>query len=278
MTAARLINDRVKSDKCQRWACLMVTLTYKKFDDWEPDHITDFLRRVQAYARRKGQKLPYVWVMELQKRGAPHYHVVIWIPKNWYLPKADRRGWWEHGSTNVCRVKNAVGYVAKYASKLDQKEYGFPKGARIHGIGGVQDNEKRIIAWWKLPKFLRSGEEGSCVWRRAIGGGWICKYGNDAGMYIPSQYGLCSVAQNQDRTEGYVRLVPLPSMQGQRVPEDITQAWKEAEYEKARAWLSSQVCLLELDRVAWISAFERGVWGKTASLASPDKSIQEIQS
>lgn len=171
MTTARLVNDRLKAESI-RWVPVMVTLTYKNAADWAPNQITAFCNRVQMYAKRRGYKFPCVWVMELQKRGAPHYHVLFWIPARLRLPKADRQGWWVYGSTNIVRVKNPVGYVAKYASKFESKDCQFPHGARIHGIGGITQLEKRIVAWWKLPKDLRTGEEGSCKWNRAIGGGW----------------------------------------------------------------------------------------------------------
>jgi len=171
MTTARLVNDRLKAEKI-RWVPLMFTLTYKNVDDWRPDHISDFTNRVRKYAARRGYKFPIVWVMELQKRGAPHYHCLIWIPARLRLPHADRQGWWNFGTTNVVRVRNAVGYVAKYASKFESKDCEFPKGARIHGVGGITKQEARIVNWWKLPKALRTGDEGSCRWTRSPGGGW----------------------------------------------------------------------------------------------------------
>lgn len=172
MTTARLVNDRLAAESI-RWVPLMVTLTYKNGDDWKPEQVAQFINTVQHWGKRKGYTLPYVWVMELQKRGAPHYHVLLWIPARLRLPSPDKKGWWKFGSSNVVRVHNPVGYVAKYASKFESKDCKFPKGARIHGIGGIKKLEKRIIAWWKLPKDLRTGAEGSCVWRRALGGGWF---------------------------------------------------------------------------------------------------------
>lgn len=172
MTAARLVEHRLKAEPV-RWVPLMVTLTYKDAEAWQPDHITDFMRRVSMWGKRAGYRLPYVWVMELQKRGAPHYHVLLWIPARLRIPRSDSRGWWVFGATNTKRVRNSVGYVAKYASKFESKDAEFPKGARIHGIGGITEREKRIVAWWKLPKDLRQGDEGSCRWRRLAGGGWV---------------------------------------------------------------------------------------------------------
>lgn len=177
MTTARLVNDRLK-DPAQnpngyRYIPVMVTYTYAPGVEWSPEHVSKALRAMQEWAKRKlGQRIPYLWVMELTKAGVPHYHVIVWMPARWRMPKHDLRGWWPHGHTRVERVRNAVGYVAKYASKFASKDAAFPAGARIHGSGGLTQREKAIVAWWKLPKDLRTGDEGSCQWRRAPGGGW----------------------------------------------------------------------------------------------------------
>lgn len=186
MTAARLVEHRLRDEKI-RWVPLMVTLTYSDVTAWRPDHITDLMRNISRWGLRAGYRLPYVWVMELQKRGAPHYHVLVWIPARLRIPRADSRGWWPHGTTNTIRVRNSVGYVAKYASKFESKDAEFPKGSRIHGIGGITESEKRVVAWWKLPKDLRQGEEGSCRWRRLPGGGWI---NPDSGEKVAPQWRL----------------------------------------------------------------------------------------
>ena len=177
MTTARLINDRLKvpanNPNGWRYSPRMITFTYRDGVEWKPEHLTRTLEAMQAWAKRLiGCTLPYLWVMELTKKGRPHYHLIVWAPCRYQVPRPDKRGWWRHGMTKCERVRNAVGYVAKYASKFAQKDAEFPKGARIHGTGGLLKVERREIAWWKLPKDLRHGEPGSCIWRRAPGGGW----------------------------------------------------------------------------------------------------------
>lgn len=244
MTSARLINDRLSRESI-RWRPLMVTLTYAPGVDWRPDHVTDFLRRVHMYGKRRGFKLPYVWVMELHKSGVPHYHVILWVPARWRLPQSDRRGWWPHGMTNTVRVRNAVGYVAKYASKLASKDAAFPKGARIHGIGGITGLERRIIAWWKLPKDLRTGEEGSVAWRRAKGGGWSCQ---DTGEYRPPSWGLMAIASDH----GIVALAEIPPGTPRPV---MAPSWRQtvAEYAGVRRRLIQErnEDLMELQQTDW---------------------------
>lgn len=248
MTTARLVNDRL-SVASIRWRPVMVTLTYADADAWLPDHISAFINRVQMFAKRRGYKLPYVWVMELQKRGAPHYHVLFWIPARLYFPKADRRGWWSFGSTRIDRVKNAVGYVAKYASKLQSKDGAeMPKGARIHGVGGITKHEARVVSWWKLPKDMRQGEEGSIIWRRKKGGGW---FSPDTGEIKESEWGLSAVC-----TEGKtVLLVKKPAVETIRPSVDwVGMAAKKAESDfwKQAAESINRSNLLATNRVGFL--------------------------
>lgn len=247
MTAARLVNDRLGVErqsalddgrKVQNWRPLMVTLTYRDKDDWLPDQISRFMKTVMNWAGRQGFKLPYIWVMELQKRGAPHYHVLLWVPSRLLLPRPDKQGWWSYGSTNVLAVKNAVGYVAKYASKFESKDAAFPPGARIHGIGGLTPEEKRIVAWWKLPKDLRQGDEGSCVWRRAPGGGWA---NNETGERVQSEWSI----EGHSETWRFVRMVKRAPLDEESQAFKDWHAIRRLEQKKINPGLSSPVLLSE---------------------------------
>lgn len=135
---------------------VMVTLTYSDAAGWRPDHITACLKAVREWFRRLGRPFRYVWVAELQKRGAVHYHLLVWMPRGLTLPFFDRRGWWPHGSSNAVWARKPVGYLCKYASKFDGQGGDFPKGARIHGSGGFDSLGKAIRHWWSLPGWLRA--------------------------------------------------------------------------------------------------------------------------
>lgn len=290
MTSARLVNDRLKGAPI-RWVPVMVTLTYKDAAAWRPNHISDFMNRVQMYGKRRGYKLPYVWVMELQKRGAPHYHVLIWIPARLRLPKADRQGWWAFGSTNICRVKNAVGYVAKYASKFESKDCEFPKGARIHGIGGLSGDEKRVVAWWKLPKDLRTGDEGSVRWSKALGGGWINRdtgermlpqwrvreavYGAGMVSIEPAVYEPAYVFERETAAKHRVqsvkiipRLRPAGSVSPGQQQTDMQRQAKERLWDDMVTRRCYLEALQETDHSRYVMYFEGVEQGRPASLAS----------
>ncbi len=152
LTAARL-HVRQKP----KWKVAMLTLTYAPDRKWGPNQVSGCLRHIRQYLKRKGVAVRHVWVMEYTKRGRPHYHVLLWLPLGLTLPKPDKRGWWPYGMTKIEWAKNAVGYIAKYASKgdsLTQPE----KGARMHGNGGVTGDSLLEQRWWKLPSWVRDPE------------------------------------------------------------------------------------------------------------------------
>ena len=129
-----------------RGRLLMVTMTYADLDAWTPRDLSACIKRMREWAKGQGTTLRYVWVGELQKRGALHYHVLVWLPWSVRLPHPDKMGWWPHGSTNVVLARSPVGYMTKYATKIRSKVEGegssFPKGARMHGAGGFFEDER----------------------------------------------------------------------------------------------------------------------------------------
>lgn len=152
-----------------RYRAVMVTLTYAPGHSWQPRHISTYLNHVRRWLHHRGGKLRAVWVMELQKRGAPHYHVIIWLPRGLTLPMADKQGWWPHGMSNQIWARKPVNYLTKYASKVDSKGGAFPPGARIFGVHGCPIH----LGWWRAPQWLRAiAEPGWKVCKRY--GSWWC--------------------------------------------------------------------------------------------------------
>jgi len=141
-----------------------------------PDQISELVRHIRQWLKRKGLPLRYVWVQEFCKKDArPHYHMLIWLPLGLSLPKPDKQGWWRQGMTRIEWARNAIGYIAKYASKGDSLAQPV-KGARMHGNGGLTDEALLEQRWWKLPTWLRGDVEPSDRVRRAAprsGGGFV---------------------------------------------------------------------------------------------------------
>lgn len=169
ITSARLHTREVP----QKTRGCMVTLTYREGVEWDGAQISRYIRHVREWMKRKGHSFRYVWVFELTKRGRPHYHVLVWMPKGLTMPKADKRGWWPHGMTRTEWARNAVGYLAKYASKGTDDV--LPKGVRLYGVGGLDAPSRLVRAWWNLPVGVRRWGTPADRWRRAVGGGWVCR-------------------------------------------------------------------------------------------------------
>ena len=162
----------------------MLTLTYRDVDGFAPRHVSELLKRIRQWLERRGHGFHYVWVAELQKRGALHYHIVIWLPKGLTLPKPDKQGWWPHGSTRIEWARHPVGYLIKYASKFDIKG-GLPKGARLHGAGGFDEAAKQIRRWFNLPTWLKCLAGVSSRFVRVKGAGLVAE---DSGVCVQSPW------------------------------------------------------------------------------------------
>lgn len=151
----------------------MVTLTYEGLSDWTPRHISDYLRKVRRYLEAHQLPTDYVWVAELQERGAVHYHVLLWVPLSHKLPKPDQSGMWQYGSSRIERARyGGVGYLTKYISKFDTK-HNFPVGLHVYGVGGLSLKERLERAWYRLPRYIRDQCDVLDRVRRAQGGGWL---------------------------------------------------------------------------------------------------------
>ena len=158
---------------------ILVTLTYRDVDGWSARHVSEFMRHVRRFL---GQGLlGYMWVAELQRRGAVHYHVILMVSPGRRIPMPDEVGWWEHGMTRVQLVRNPQrvwGYVRKYVSKGDFGE--FPPGLRLFAvvIRAVLGLRRWLVRWFSVPLWVRQAldgmgvcvDEGSTI--RHVTGGW----------------------------------------------------------------------------------------------------------
>ena len=169
-TVARIVQDDL-TNLGTRFRAAMCTLTYRPGVAWQPKHISALTSSMSKYAKRSRFPLfSYVWVLELMKSGAPHYHILIWLPRGMTLPKPDKQGWWPHGSTRIEWAYRPVGYMAKYASKMATNTASLPKNARICGYGGLTASQKHELSWFRAPAWLRQlVPQGHHIKRQAEG-------------------------------------------------------------------------------------------------------------
>lgn len=98
--------------------CKFLTLTFK-------ENVTDikacnlefknFIKRLKYNYKLK--ELKYIAVIEFQKRGAIHYHVMLNIP---YIPQKDLQELWRNGFifiNKIDNVDNLGAYLVKYMTK-----------------------------------------------------------------------------------------------------------------------------------------------------------------
>ena len=184
LTAGRLMQQEA-SQGGFRFRIAMLTLTYRPDAEWDRRHVTQAIKSVREYLRRRRYPCRYVWVLENTQAGKPHFHVLFWLPRGLTLPKPDKRGWWPHGLTRIEWARSALGYLAKYASKGTEGE--FPKGARLHGNGGLSAAGRAERAWWRAPVWVREVMAIEDQPRPAPGGGWVAKR---TGEWLPSPWRL----------------------------------------------------------------------------------------
>jgi hypothetical protein len=124
----------------------MITLTYpKKYPSDGAAVKYHFKRLLQQVKRHAEGPISYLWFIEFQRRGAPHFHVLLcgldvtqenkeWLSKTWYriVDSQDRK----HllAGTRLERIRKKGGaarYAVKYAYKMRQKVV--PEGYRDVG-------------------------------------------------------------------------------------------------------------------------------------------------
>lgn len=268
-TAGRLVKETMARGGA-KWRAVFVTLTYRPGVEWAPDHIAKFSDCVRKWGTRQGVKPGYLWVAEMQQRGAVHYHAVIWIPARLQLPRPDRRGWWKHGASQVQSVKrNAVGYLMKYVSKGAGDSPDLPRGCRMCGSGGLDAMARDEFHYWRLPRYVRERVEVGERCTRAPGGGWVSR---SSGQVWRSEFGLFGIARQSvgpdaqgrpRRADSVVMLSDTFKRSASQVVREpvLVEAWREALYDEGRAVLARLAAQWEaerlasgLDHVEWLDA------------------------
>jgi len=192
----RLIDLIHQVDRSRTGVPLFVTLTYPR--EWPSDwreykgHLHTWLKRLE----RRYPGASVIWRLEYQKRGAPHYHVLVFgVP---YLPhKWVSRTWFEvvgsgddrhlAAGTEVAKVRTWRGasfYCAKYLGKLC--EFGTVDTGRMWGVRGTLPIELETFAltwhqWHRARRVLRrwlKRKVGLRAW-------WCSQRGAGITAYLP---------------------------------------------------------------------------------------------
>lgn len=103
---------------------LFVTLTVRNRVEWsrmkKSYGLRNFIKNVKREIERQGYSCyGYVWVLEMQKRFIPHYHLCFIVDRGVFIRSPDLC-LWTYGSSNVKRLeisKVPVKYLSKYLAK-----------------------------------------------------------------------------------------------------------------------------------------------------------------
>ena len=159
-----------RRDTIRRLACcnfnneydkfLTLTFAENKVDIKECNILfKSFIRKLKKY----NDNLKYLAVIEFQKRGAVHYHVLLDIP---YIPQEELQNLWGNGFVfinAITHVDNIGAYIVKYMTKDNkdtrlrgQKAYLFsrnlkkPEKVINHNLKDFYKLEKKLYDKYKL--------------------------------------------------------------------------------------------------------------------------------
>ncbi|TCW80978.1 hypothetical protein C5O80_22615 [Burkholderia sp. SRS-46] len=164
----RVIKEQRRYAKAMGLRAVAQTLTYEDDGEFSPGHISNFLELVRKALKRRGHALPYTWVLE--REGRLHYHLMLWLPRDFRLDKEKLAKWWPWGATwtaSCKRVKRWGRYMAKFNCMTR-----IPKAARLFGYGGLDEGGKVAVQHAALPRWLQALVPRGTAVRRFPGGGW----------------------------------------------------------------------------------------------------------
>ena len=180
---------------------IMLTLTYPAEFPLDGQSVKNHWKRFRQWMSRNGANTG-LWVLEFQKRGAPHFHIFIRNPLNkddvslaWYkiVNSGDPKHLLAGTKIETFRHPPALGsYVMKYASKMEQKDVPtkFQNVGRFWGVWGKpristelclpQSVGKHLVrtirkahikarrSWRSHHRFRDNGRSGFIAWETSI--------------------------------------------------------------------------------------------------------------
>ncbi len=99
-----------------------ITITFRTFEDYIKFDREDRKRLMNNLIKNYGLVAGFS-VVEPQKRGVPHVHMLVWMPKKLFLDKKFGK-LYNIGMTNIKKIRNkqVIYYLLKYCLKDEEKE------------------------------------------------------------------------------------------------------------------------------------------------------------
>src|SRR5215217_7282671 len=158
---------------------IFVTLTYPKQYPEDPELCKRHLKALRKRLQREYEPFAAFWRLGIQKRGAWHFHLLLFVgPSIGSIDKLRRfisSSWYEvvgkvseghlHAGTRVVAVrkwKQATSYVERYMAKPEE----FPEGLQTGRIWGVWYEELLPIRWETIEVSLRDAFRIRRIYRK----------------------------------------------------------------------------------------------------------------
>jgi hypothetical protein len=164
----RLASINRRAFKALRGKMIFVTLTYPKQYPADPEVCKRHLKALRKRLQRKYKSFAALWRMGIQRRGAWHFHLLLFVGPS-IGPIGELRrfiscSWYEvtgkvseghlHAGTRVetiRRWKQATSYMERYMAKPEE----FPEGLKTGRIWGVWNENLLPVQWEKVDVSLR---------------------------------------------------------------------------------------------------------------------------
>jgi hypothetical protein len=161
---------------------IFVTLTYPHEWPEEPELCKRHLKSLRKRLQREYGTFTAFWRMGIQKRGAWHFHLLLFVGSSLGSIGELRRfissSWYEvtgkvseghlHAGTRVVGVKRwkeATSYVERYLAKVEE----FPEGLQTGRIWGIWNKELLPIRWETAEVSLRDAFSIRRIYRKLAG-------------------------------------------------------------------------------------------------------------
>lgn len=255
----RLIKKILKLESSRLTSGAFVTLTYH--EDWttEREDLQQDLNAFLQALRRQYPNAVYIWRLEFQARGAPHFHLMIWRSRGCgEIPLSDLAEWvrdtwtriaaqgteahrkWGTDTARISSWREAMGYVSKYVAATGKE-------------GEVEYSGRRWGASQSLPTAttcrFHVSESDAHILRRILRKFIGKKLGEDSPLYEHLKQGRKALIGLEPQTwqklidyiqehgDGSIRDGPLPDPPSD-VPDDLGR--EAAERTKQRQWEAYQ--------------------------------------
>jgi hypothetical protein len=158
---------------------IFVTLTYPRKYPEDPEVCKNHLKALRRRLQRKFGTFAALWRMGIQRRGAWHFHLLLFVGQSvgpiGELRRFISSSWYEvtgkvsegHLRTGTCveavkRWKQATSYVERYMAKPEE----FPEGLQTGRIWGIWNEDYLPVRWEMVEVSLRDAYKIRRIYRR----------------------------------------------------------------------------------------------------------------